>query len=375
MALPNTCSRFANLGRWPAAFAVFLTFAATAWCVRSALTEATLPLPAPDSTANGSDSNTDHSTESATTGSDVIFYQHIVDRVRHGEDYYDAVSQEFRLWKYQSKSIFNWRTPLYAWFIGKLPHPVWAQALAIVLALVTFGGAFALVERDLGVPYRFFTVFLIGPLAWCALGDAYLFTELWAGILIVLSITAFAFGRWPVGVAAALLALFIRELTMPYCLLAIGIAIRRKHWSEVLMWLVGLAAFGAFYCWHVSEVSSRLVHEDLVQAGSWIRFGGTAFVLGTTQMNVFLILLPAWITAIYLPLSLLGLLGWPGETGLRLVTTAVTYLALFAVAGLPTNAYWGLLIAPLVALGFAAMPKALLDLGRAIQGQSAAQTS
>ncbi len=42
------------------------------------------------------------------------------------------------------------------------------------------------------------------------------------------------------------------------------------------------------------------------------------------------------------------------------------YLAAFAVIGTPNNAYWGLLVTPLLALGWVALPVSLRDLFRAI---------
>jgi hypothetical protein len=112
---------------------------------------------------------------------------------------------------------------------------------------------------------------------------------------------------------------------------------------------------------HILAVKGRILPDDRVPA-SWVQFGGAAFLLATCRMNAYLFNLPLWTSALYLPLALLGLAGWRGWTGERLALTAGAYVAAFAVAGQPFNDYWGLITAPLLACGFAAIPEAVRDL-------------
>jgi hypothetical protein len=72
--------------------------------------------------------------------------------------------------------------------------------------------------------------------------------------------------------------------------------------------------------------------------------------------------LPNWSWAIYLPLAVLGLAGWRGELGTRASVTAGLYVAAFAFVGQPFNDYWGLIDAPLLALGFVHSAASLRDL-------------
>lgn len=411
----SPATRFADLSRLQALAVLALTMSALGWCLKTSLTEDTLPTSRTDAMlVNGEVSPAARAALgvlgastvasgaspagegplaavavllSAERETDWVFYRNIVRRVHEGEVYYDAVEREFQRPKWSQgvfspTSIFNWRTPIYAWLFGCLPDPVWGQVLLALLAVATSLLAFALVSRELGIGFAPLTLLLSGPFALCAIGEIFYFTELWAGTLIALSICACAFGRWPIGVTAALAGLFLRELVLPYCLLALVLAVWQRRRAEAAAWLAGLALFGLFYAWHVQEVTHRITPlagggpGGVVQAANWIRFGGTAFVLGTTELNnVFLVYLPPWVSALFLPLSLLGLAGWRGETGLRAFLTAAGYLAAFAVAGQPYNAYWGLLIAPLLALGFIWMPAAMWDLGLAIvnRGHSCAE--
>jgi hypothetical protein len=169
-------------------------------------------------------------------------------------------------------------------------------------------------------------------------------------------------------VAAGLAALFFRELALPYCAIALALAWRHRRRAEWRTWLAGFALYGLFLTFHALAVARRLTPADRPAAG-WVQFGGTAFLLATCRMNAFLFSLPSWASALYLPLAVLGLGGWRGETGCRLGLTAAVYLAAFAVVGQPFNNYWGLLPAPLLPFGFASAPAAVRDLTRVARGR------
>ena len=82
-------------------------------------------------------------------------------------------------------------------------------------------------------------------------------------------------------------------------------------------------------------------------------------------MNAYLLLLPQWVTAIYLVAALVGLAGWSTPLGTRIGLTVCLYLMAFAVVGQSFNQYWGALIAPLLCFGVARLPASIGDLCRA----------
>ena len=96
-----------------------------------------------------------------------------------------------------------------------------------------------------------------------------------------------------------------------------------------------------------------------------MRFGGLTFVIAVTQMNACLVLLPVWITVVFLALAMIGFAGWQTAWGTRIGLTACLYVAAFSVVGQEFNRYWGLMIAPLFCFGVAQAPAALRDLWRA----------
>ena len=193
---------------------------------------------------------------------------------------------------------------------------------------------------------------LLGGLAWCFIPLGVYAQELWAGTLITMSICLYGLGRWPLAVLAGLLALFFRELTLPYCLLALGFAAWQRRPTEVIAWVGGLALYSAFMAWHMARVAELLPQAQGGSVLGWVTFGGLPFLLDTCRMNfALLVLLPTWATAIYLPIAVLGLAGWRGEMGMRVGLTVAAYLAAFCVVGQPFNLYWGLMYAPLLGLG------------------------
>src|SRR5205085_1792282 len=132
-----------------------------------------------------------------------------------------------------------------------------------------------------------------------------------------------------------------RELALPYCLVAVVLAWREQRRREAFAWLAGFALWGVLLGYHAMQVNQHISAADRLPS-SWIQFGGLPFILKTCRMNVFLIRLPAWVSALYLPMALLGLIGWSSATAVRALFTALLYLLAFAVVGQPFNDYWGL---------------------------------
>jgi hypothetical protein len=125
-----------------------------------------------------------------------------------------------------------------------------------------------------------------------------------------------------------------------------------------------LACYFAFYLWHAWQVLALVGPDDRAHAESWLQYGGAAFVLAVSQVNIYLLLLPQWLTAFYLPLALLGFASWNSAAGQRAGVATCIFLAMFAFVGQPFNQYWGSLIAPLLCFGAAQAPAALADLIR-----------
>jgi hypothetical protein len=215
--------------------------------------------------------------------------------------------------------------------------------------------------------------------AWSLVGDAYYAQEVWAGLLILLSVSAAGCSvyspRWRiVAVATGLLALFFRELVLPYCVIAGLLAFWHRRRLEAFAWFAGIALFAFFLWWHGQHVAAKLTPEDRVASAGvmdWIVFGGLPFDVMATRMNAVVMLLPGWLVFVYLLLGVVGLVSWRSEQGMLLTLTTLAYLAAFAIVGKPMNFNWGMMFAPLLPFGVVRAPAALGEVYRSIRGRSA----
>ena len=347
---------------------------------------------------------------------DTGLYRAEIARVHAGEAYYQAAAKELVARGYPTQSVFNWRTPLPVWALGKLPDPALGKAILILLALALVVLGFEWMSREedsrvgqararerrptnsadrwwagdrhggLDPPYDwrtanrfrlffsaplFVALLLAGTFFECTLDDQYVSAELWAGILLGLSMAAYGLDRPYLAAALGVAALFVRELSLPYCLLAAALAWRQDRRRELLGWLAGLAAWALFFGLHALAVRNWTPAGALAHHEGWIQFGGLPFVISTMQMQTCLVLLPQWVTAIYFVAVLLGLAGWQGKMGPRLGLTVSLYVAAFSVVGHDFNQYWGELIVPLACFGAARSVGALRDLFLAAAGRPA----
>jgi hypothetical protein len=296
---------------------------------------------------------------------DLALYRAKVRRIRAGESYYEAANAELRQRGYPTRSLFNWRTPLPLWLLGKAPHPLCGRVLLGLLALVATCRSFAFVEREASLGQSIGCgLLLLGAFLPCVLDGLYVAPELWAAAFITLSLCAYDRERPLLGVLWGVTALFFRDLAGLYCLVMGLMALANRRWREVLAWFLGLLAYAAFFAWHAANVLPLIGADDIAHRGSWLQLGGLPFVLSTCQMNSLLLLLPQWVTAIYFTMALVGLAGWQSPTGQRIGLVVCTYLALLAAVGHPFNQYWGSLFAPLLCFGVARFPATLAELWR-----------
>jgi hypothetical protein len=309
----------------------------------------------------------------ATRGTtpDLALYQAVIADVRGGRDYYDAAHEHIPRFGFPISSPLNWRLPTYAWLLSLLPNKCWIQGVLLLLGIAGLVLTFAAerATRDI-FSAGFGTLVMFGVFKWVLDGDAYLAQEVWAGILIMVSVAALRLGeaswKWRVlAIATGIAALLFRELALPYCLVAGGLALWQRRYWEAALWAKGLAAFAVLLVWHVLQVRSELAEDGITGGGTgiaqWIRCGGIDFVLLTARMNSLLFHWPAVLLWLFLLLSLFGLAQRIDFASRASCLAALLYLVAFAFVGRPENFYWGLLYAPLLPAGVAAGLAALAD--------------
>ena len=281
----------------------------------------------------------------AAGGSDLQLFMRTVDVLRDGKPYYEATGQELRASGYPTRSVFNWRQPAVYLLLSRVPM-LFAQLCLVALVAKLLWDLDKILPRE---------IYAMAPMVNTAIGllvpVAVYFTEAWAGACIGLSLLAYARNRERSGAVWGVLALFVRELAAPYCLLAGCLALWGRRWSEVRVWAIGAACYAVYYGAHLLQVLHHIRPDDGAHLTSWIAFGGLPFMVETLKTNGLLLFAPPFVVAV-LAVALVGA-WWNARLPIHARATLVMYGGLFLVVGLPFNGYWGFLIAPAVSVWLA----------------------
>jgi hypothetical protein len=295
---------------------------------------------------------------SAPSFTDVHLYRDDIAFARHPSTYYGQVMEEQRRRDYPVRPFVTVRPPTLAFMLAWLPG---GQKTGMILLGVLAAAAAALWTVRLVEPLGTLGaavagLAIAGGVVAAFTPDGHLMHECWAGLLVALSLALYPGDRdagrpvWlTASVVAALAATMIRELALPFLGVMALMALIERRPLETLLWLgaLGLALLALLA--HALEV---MRHNRPGDPGmDWVRLGGWAFVLAADRWNALMTLQP-WLPAVLVPAALAGSLAWGGPVGRRLAFTLLGYPAGFLVIGRPENAYWGLMIAPLLPLGW-----------------------
>lgn len=297
-------------------------------------------------------------------GTDRELYDRIIEEMRAGKGYYEAAAPAHREGNYPLKPFFVFRLPTLATMLATVPAPL-PQLLLIALTIAMMA-AWA---------WRLFPAFSRPTIATIALlllvcgsvtsvqPEMIVFHEIWASVLIALSLAVRTEGRWWPAVLIGLAAVLIRETALPYLLAMAGFALLERRWRELLGWSAAVALVGAFVAYHAVHVSAVVTSADPTSPG-WSAMGGWRFFLSSMRLTTPLTMAPFWVSGIAIPLALLGWAGWRIPAALRTTAILCGFGLMLMLFARPDNFYWGLLIAPLLLVGLAFAPSALHDLVR-----------
>jgi hypothetical protein len=303
---------------------------------------------------------------------DMRLYHDVVAEMQRGTPYHRASAQLQRAHGYPLQPFVTMREPTLYVAAARLG---WSglQKLAVLLVLANIFAWGAALPASLTRAERY------GAAAGVALGGAAVvapvllgFSEFWAGLLISLAL-ALRLARperwhWPVLVIGGALA--IRELALPFLLLAAAFALWERRWCELAAWGAVLALFALFMGWHAQAVLAQVHPGDIVSPG-WSGGQGLRGVLMALAYT------SAW-QNLPQPLALLAclvpVLGW-GALGGRGAAFALLllggYALMIALFSRPDNFYWGFLLLPHWFAGYALAPRGIGQLWSAARGMRA----
>jgi hypothetical protein len=282
-----------------------------------------------------------------------------VNFARNPVTYYARVMEEQRRQNYPMRPFVAVRPPALAFFLAWLPGGALGGRLLLGALAAAVAGLWAVrLVGPLGAPGAGVAGLALATGVVAAFTpNGYLMHECWSGLLIALSLALYPGDqssgrslRLAASLAAALAAALTRELTLAFLGVMALMALVERRPREAIWWLVAIGVCLLALLAHALAVLRHTLPTDLSM--NWVRLGGWGFVVAAERWNAVLALKP-WLSPALVPLALAGSLAWGGAVGRRLALTLIGYAAGFLVVGRPEDVYWGLMIAPLLPLGWA----------------------
>lgn len=294
-----------------------------------------------------------------------IMYDGIVQDIRHGADYYSAAAQTLR----------SAGAPLHPFLAIRLPTLSVAQAqvgqvtsalLLYALALLTlFAWWNRLGEALTARRVRVVAVLLAATGVTSAIFGQLLAThDLWAGLIIALSLASRRPGHWVTAAALGLSAALIRETAALYAGIMMILALLEGQRREAAGWAAVLAIFAVVVAFHAQAVAVMVGPLDQ-PSPAWTGAAGFGFAVQAIAAATAWSLVPPAIGAVIVTLSIAGWSAWRDPLATRALATIAAQLLLMSFLGGPDKLHWAFLIAPIVPIGLVFLPDALRDLSRA----------
>lgn len=306
---------------------------------------------------------------------DLALYDRVTERLRRGENYYEAVAIEHRASRYPLRPGFAVRLPTLATIESMLPAPADPSkggqveallALALIAAILIVWWR-RLGEEPGGERVRLWaTVLLFLGAQILSVGYFFVLHELWSGGLLALAMGLYRpeKGKWIGAWIAAFAALAIREHALPFVLLLGTFALWHRRWKEAAGWALLVALFVAAMAIHLSAVAA-LVRPDDPVGPSWLTLRGLSGWMSMVVLSSNLRLIPAMLAGPLMVLMVFGWAGWRVPIASFATLLFLGYGLAFMIGGRGDNWYWGMMIAPMMWLGLAFVPMALKGLASA----------
>lgn len=301
---------------------------------------------------------------------DVLLYQQVVAGVRGGGNYYAVAAEAQRQNGYPVRPFVTMRLPTLALAQAFLPDLLTIS----LLYAIALGTLYAWYVR-LGIAIPRLQPRLIG-LALLACGgmiclrlDLIAFHEVWAGLLIALSLALWRPNAWVAAVGVAACAMLVRETAALYAIIMGLAALLSGNRREALGWGAALALLAVAVAAHVYGWS-HVVRANDPNGPGWSGLLGFGFFAKTIVLLTALASLPEIVGVLLVALALFGWASWRDPTGVRAIAVLAGYALLISLFCRTDTYYWGLMVAPFSLIGLVFVPDALRDLIGALTERS-----
>ena len=302
-------------------------------------------------------------------------HQRVIEGVRAGGEYHQVAAREHRESGYPIRPLSTVRLPTLAWVHASLP-PFGPAVLLYALIAATLG-AWAWRLSIGGLPVQraaLGSALLLAGAATLLLPELLVWHECWAALLVALSLALRSERRYGLSALTALAAAAFGEQAIVFPLIMLAFSLHEKRAGEAGAWGAVILVMAGYVGWHAEQTAAATGMAER-PSPTWLGSGGWAAAVMMVQMTGPLRLMPDWLSALIVPVALIGWAGWQNATGARGVVFLLTYLLLLASVGQADNFYPAFLIAPLLPVGLLFAPVTLADLIRASFGTGARTTA
>jgi hypothetical protein len=295
---------------------------------------------------------------------DHALYANVVSRVAAGEPYYAVAAAEHRANDYPLKPFFTIRLPTLAHILALLGRTGGLIFVAAIGVAAIVAWRRRLISEPALPRYARFAAFLIAAnLSQILSYEWVLVHEVIGGALIALGLALYRPERPWLSLCVILAAALIRETVVPVAILLGCFAVLDRDWRATGAWLAVGMVLATVVASHMQAVTSVLHPGDPASPG-WDGMGGwhayVAFIHDVSALRF----LPSWVTAVIVPLALLGWATWRSRLGLVVLCAQLIFAALLMLFARPNNFYWAMLVVPTLPMGLIFAPAALAQLLR-----------
>ena len=292
---------------------------------------------------------------------DLQLHAGVTEAVRHDGGYYAVAADVLRSGGYPI-TAFTLPLPTLAVVHAWLPSPVVLALLYLLAAGMTLAWfeRFRVAFRQPAAVWAAMTALTAGAIVgWQA--QLVAVPEVWAGLLIALSLARRDADRWTEAVGWGLAAALIGDAAVAYLIVMAAVAWRDGVRREAIGWGLALGVFTIVFALHAHAVA-QVVRPSDAGIGLWPAFA-PGLPIRTWSGVTLLDLLPLSLAALLVLLAIAGWSAWPDPVALRTGATLVAYALLMCLAGPFATA--ALLTAPVLLIGLMFVPDVLRDLGAA----------
>lgn len=304
-------------------------------------------------------------TEPERYSTDFDLYSAIVERVAAGDDYYSAAVSEQVSAGFPVEPAATVRLPTLVYLNAALGENATYVVLLILVGLVS---AMALIRFDKMAQSRAQWIGMIALLLFGLLQVAapvsVLYAESWALLLTFAALLVGIDRRPRTALLLTAVALLLREHVLIFMGAMILLLWLRGHRQMALAWtsvaVVFVIGYVSIHVPHVASAVSALdPHVEMTRNTGWLKLGGWPRFVDYIHFSTPLAALPFGVSALVVPLALLGWTFRDDRTAEAIWLACVAYATVFSVVGRTNNLYWGLLCAPLLLPGLALSWRAL----------------